>query len=583
MKKNKPIYLLFSMLLFAIIGIYFSVFSFKHDYLGISADFIDNKWVVNSIHRGGAAYSSQLSEGDTILEVDHQKASDNALLNKWLIVEQATSLTVIHDGKEQTVQFNKSKAPNYLFLLFGTLSTLLFLFSLIYFKGREISQTSRRYYVFLVFTSLLLVSVIPSSMGNFLARCMMTVYVTLFPLFIDIFWRASSIKQASSKLSRFSLLVLFYSIFTTGLLLYGQIWPVHTVVVVYLARGIFYISFLLLLILSFISLSKRRGSIASQVNIIVLGVLCLLPLFIGYILPFPYKIPFFYALPLLLLPIIAIVYELIVNRLINFRFQLPRSFSYIVVSAIATILIMSLYLIVDYLPLWLMLAYTFLLVLCLLPTLRNVISLNLKSEYTLSNQTIFSAVEMEREDISIFIHDTIIQDIIYHKRQIENATEDSKAATLSVMDDLLFELRELCSNIYPLMIQELGLKNAILDIVNKFQKKESVLITVDIDVASLDFGNGVNNFVLRSIRELINNSILHGDAKQIDIQIYENDEQVTIAILDDGRFETMADTEVPHFGLRVIAEKLVLLGGELRIETEPTKISMKIPKEKGGL
>ena len=34
---------------------------------------------------------------------------------------------------------------------------------------------------------------------------------------------------------------------------------------------------------------------------------------------------------------------------------------------------------------------------------------------------IFSAVEMEREDISIAIHDTIIQDVIYHKKQIESA------------------------------------------------------------------------------------------------------------------------------------------------------------------
>lgn len=81
----------------------------------------------------------------------------------------------------------------------------------------------------------------------------------------------------------------------------------------------------------------------------------------------------------------------------------------------------------------------------------------------------FSAVEMKREDIAITIHDTIIQEVIYHKKQIESAGDVDKSEVLNTLDDVVFELRELCSNIYPLMIKELGLKNAILELLNKFQ------------------------------------------------------------------------------------------------------------------
>lgn len=103
-----------------------------------------------------------------------------------------------------------------------------------------------------------------------------------------------------------------------------------------------------------------------------------------------------------------------------------------------------------------------------------------KLNYHLDGQNIFSAVEMEREDISIAIHDTIIQDVIYHKKQIESTDTVDKYEILNTLDDVIFELRELCSNIYPLMIKELGLKNAILELVDKFQKEEPVLIECEI-------------------------------------------------------------------------------------------------------
>ena len=53
--------------------------------------------------------------------------------------------------------------------------------------------------------------------------------------------------------------------------------------------------------------------------------------------------------------------------------------------------------------------------------------------------------------------------------------------------------------------------------------------------------------------------------------------------MDDGHFGVVNDTTSSHFGLNVISEKLFLLGGELVVEKNPTKISMKIPKRKGEL
>ena len=587
MKKlftNKVCFLKLLILLFVFITSYFFIFTTKYNYLGITSDIVENNWVVKSIHNGGAASSTQLSIGDTILKINNEKAEDNFSLNNWLIVEQASSVTVLHNAKKLTISFKDNSDSKYLFLIFCVLSLSLFLFSFIYFKRKEISQTNKRYYIFLVLTSLFLISIVPSSMGNFLARLIMILYITPFPLFIDIFWRASILKQQSTKISFFSKIVMLYSTVTLILLAYCHLFSTPIIIVKYLSRSIFYISFILLIILFLISLSKSsKHIIIPRINLIFLVILCLIPLFIGYVFPLPYNIPFSYTIPLLIIPILAIINNLIINRLTNFRFNVPISVLYVLLSVITIIIMLSLYLITNYLPWWLMFSYTFFLILCLIPILKDAILLNTKTEYKLSNQTIFSAVELERENISIYIHDTIVQDIIYYKKQIENKDTISKTDILNSLDDIIFELRDLCSNIYPLMIQELGLQNAIMDIVNKFQKKELVVIQAKIKTNYLDFGNIINNFVLRSIREMINNSILHGNVKTIDINIYDNEQETIFEIMDDGHFGVVNDTTSSHFGLNVISEKLFLLGGELVVEKNPTKISMKIPKRKGEL
>ncbi|CAW95566.1 TPA: histidine kinase [Streptococcus equi subsp. equi] len=578
--KLKKYFLRFLLLLFAAIYIYFSSFAYQHSYLGISADYVNHSWVVSNIHNGGEASSSGLAVGDKILEIDHKSSQDNPLLNKLLIVEQATSMTVLHQGIQRQIVFQKTHGSKKIFLMFSLLSIILFALSYGYSRRHEISRTSQRYYIFTFLTSLLLVSIIPSSMGNVVARLILVIYITLFPFFIDMFWRAGTLQQESVKFSKFSKLIITYSAATLCLLLYSKWFSVPLVITIYLVRGIFYVSFTFLVALFLITLVKDiKNNAFPRLNIVLLVILCLLPLFIGYVFPLPYDIPFMYTIPLLLLPILAIINNLIINRLTTFRFHLPVPILYVFIAMLGTVMIICLYLISDFMPKWLMISYSFLLTLCSIPIVKDLIFLNIRTGYQLSNKSIFLAVEAEREDISIYLHDTIIQDIIYYKKRLENMDAVSKKAASDILDDVIFELRELCSNIYPLMIQELGLKNAILDIISKFQKKESVIINDNIQVEQLDFGQPINNFILRSIRELINNSILHGNAKEIDIHIYNAEQYVVIKIVDGGHFKTARQTEAPHFGLTVIAEKLALLGGQLLVDKHPTTIVMLIPRK----
>jgi len=578
--KSKNIFLIFLIVLFILLYVYFASFISRYSYIGISSDYKDKTWIITKIHRGGVAASSNLSVGDRILEIDNKDCETNYLLNKMLIVEQATSITILHNNKVNNILLNKKFRFD--FLIFSILSFSLLLLLLVYFRKHEISRTSRRYFIFLFFTSLFLSSIVPSSMGNIIARFILILYITIFPLFIDVFGRVSTLNKGIVHFSTTSKLVGTYSLITLVLFLYSCYFDVPIYVTRYLSRYIFYISLLFLILLLFSGFYRSlRGKSFDKLTIFASVILGVFPLFIGYVFPFSYEVPVIFTVPLLIFPILTILNSLITNRLVNFRFQLPEFILFLLVSLIVTIDFLCLYFLTSSLPYWFIITYVFLFFYSLLPVLRDLVIINSKKKYQLlDNNSIFSAVEAEREEISIYLHDTIIQDMIYYKRQIDGLEFIPQNKAQELLDDVIFELRELCSNIYPLMIKELGLRNAILDIIDKFQKKESVIITTDISVNKFYFENNVANFILRSIREVINNSIIHGNAKNIKLQIYSSGDMVTIEVIDDGYFGMAKELSSSHFGLDVVAEKLLLLGGELVITKRPTTVKIMIPNQR---
>ena len=578
--KSKNIFLKSLIVLFILLYVYFASFTSRNSYIGISSDYKDKTWIIKKIHRGGVAASSNLSVGDQILKINNKDSKTNYLLNKMLIVEQATSITTLHKNKVNNILLNKRLRFD--FLIFSILSFSLLLLLLVYFRSHEISRTSRRYFIFLFLTSLFLSSIVPSSMGNIIARFILILYITIFPLFIDIFGRASTLDKGIVHFSTTSKLLGSYSLVTLVLFLYSCYFDVPIYVPRYLSRYIFYISLLFLILLLFSGFYRSlRGKSFDKLTIFVSVILGVLPLFIGYIFPFSYEVPIIFMIPLLIFPILTILNSLITNRLVNIRFQLPNFILYLLISLIVTIDFLCLFFLTNCLPYWFIIIYIFLFIYSLLPVLKDLLIINSKKEYQLlDNNSIFSVVEAEREEISIYLHDTIIQDMIYYKRQIEGLEFISQNKAQEMLDDVIFELRELCSNIYPLMIKELGLQNAILDIIDKFQKKESVIITMDANVDKFYFENNVANFILRSIREVINNSIIHGNAKNIKLQIYSSGNMVTIEVIDDGYFGMANEVSSSHFGLDVVAEKLFLLGGELIITKNPTTVKMLIPNRR---
>ena len=93
--------------------------------------------------------------------------------------------------------------------------------------------------------------------------------------------------------------------------------------------------------------------------------------------------------------------------------------------------------------------------------------------------------------------------------------------------------------------------------------------------------------VYRSVRELINNVIQHGQANRVSVTVERTDLQICISVEDDGIGFESEDissglTRSGGFGLFSIQERMNDLGGSLTIQSaagEGTRIMLCVPQE----
>lgn len=563
---------------------YFYLDLTRYTYLGIRAQQFDNTWTVKKILAGGAADKSELKVGDIISTIDGKKAEENKTLNNFLIVEKAQDITILRNGEEQKIHFEKDQTAFYLFLIFSSICFIGLAFLFRYVLRQNNSRSSIYFYQFSLLILFSALSVIPSSIGNILGRLGIVLFISFVPIYFNFFF----MNMKSSKKYKWN--KLYYVLI--GIMIANTILCLSTVVVLlpnvlaeYLAQGIFYtLGISLLFVLMRSVFHKQNELYESKINLPLINFLSFAPLFFCNVLPGSWEAPFFWLIPFLLLPLFVSLHLLTLSKFIFNRYRLSDRILYIILAFFLSCAFLLLSELKEYIPIQVVFFYGFLLLYALFPFIEELLFLSKKRLKYPNSLALFSAVEDERENISLFIHDTVIQEVTYSMKEInKHQTEVSKKEVIYILEEVIFYLRELCSNIYPLMIQEIGLSNTLMSMTNQFEKKHPVFIKHSIEEIDLNLSVQKRNFIFRSLRELINNSILHGHATEILLTVRKVEDMGYFSVEDNGKFSISTKQDKLHFGLEVIKEKVMLLNGELHINTdEGTKIEITIPLEDRG-
>jgi len=137
-------------------------------------------------------------------------------------------------------------------------------------------------------------------------------------------------------------------------------------------------------------------------------------------------------------------------------------------------------------------------------------------------------------------------------------------------------LRALLVEIYPPNLEAAGLNAALLDLAGTLVSSDCD-ISVDVDeAAAARLSPEATEAVFRVAQEALRNAVKHAGASVVTVRVYDDGEQVCLAVDDDGiGFDTeatldRADAERGgHLGLDLLVDAALRVGASLKIASSP--------------
>lgn len=191
------------------------------------------------------------------------------------------------------------------------------------------------------------------------------------------------------------------------------------------------------------------------------------------------------------------------------------------------------------------------------------------------NLNLLKSLDEERQRISIYLHDEVLQQliVIFHKDE----SNDKLASLIS-------DIRNLSHDLYPIIVDDLGLEHSLAVFVDELTIDHNIEIKYEYLYPSGVIPNYIAVIVYRTVKELITNAIKHAKCDKINIQINGNRHVLNIIVEDNGTgFIVKEDGKLlksPHMGLYTVKKQIKDLNGQLRFQSDfsiGTRYDISIP------
>jgi signal transduction histidine kinase len=195
--------------------------------------------------------------------------------------------------------------------------------------------------------------------------------------------------------------------------------------------------------------------------------------------------------------------------------------------------------------------------------------------------------EEERKRIARELHDGLGVLLSATKMQfsaISDKSPENKALiekALKFLDQASGDVRKISHNMMPGLLTKLGLYEALEDLFDNLADTRGLNAQIEISGLKERLPENQEIMLYRIIQEMVNNTLKHADAKQIELQINVRQEWIDIRYSDDGKgFDVEEKQEQKTLGLQNILSRVKFLNGSVSIESSPAKgcvFSMQIP------
>ncbi|WLE98906.1 MAG: histidine kinase [Candidatus Electrothrix communis] len=212
------------------------------------------------------------------------------------------------------------------------------------------------------------------------------------------------------------------------------------------------------------------------------------------------------------------------------------------------------------------------------------------------SQKLLTVQETERQQISLYLHDNVAQNLSSLKITGESLLQDAakghlpgqeeRADWAKLLNHCIKTVRELSYNLRPPGLEQIGLPSAIADHCRDFEKKTGLSVQftkAGVDALDFPFDDAIN--IYRLIQEALNNIEKHAQATGIAIRLIASHPNIILRIEDNGcgfdpELGIRKALENKRFGLLGMEERVRMMQGTFKILSAPqqgTKIIIEFP------
>jgi len=199
------------------------------------------------------------------------------------------------------------------------------------------------------------------------------------------------------------------------------------------------------------------------------------------------------------------------------------------------------------------------------------------------------AQEDERKRWARELHDETLQSLVMVRNDLHRApggsVSDEVDGTVATLDRTISELRRLCRNLRPSILDDLGLIRAVEALATELEERSEIRVRVECSGSERRLEARCELLLYRIAQEALRNVELHAGASNAVVELAYAPDTAEIRVTDDGcGFDAAVDpaalTAAGHLGLQGIRERVDFLGGELIVRSSPgqgTRIEVSAP------
>ena len=219
---------------------------------------------------------------------------------------------------------------------------------------------------------------------------------------------------------------------------------------------------------------------------------------------------------------------------------------------------------------------------------KNSQLLALEEQQTETLKKLISVQDNERKRIAGDLHDNIgplLAALKINFRRFINVKDEQKQRELmqkteDIIDDSIFEIRNVAHNLMPKNLSSNGLINTLSDYFKDMEQLYSKKIVFNHDVQSI-FEPQLQMNIYRIVSELVMNAARHSDADTITVCLHSEFKLVSIFIEDNGRgFKIKPNGNRKSLGIQSAESRVNYLKGKFNLQSEVgkgTKVNIEIP------